>query len=274
MGRSLPLNLKLKRYDIAPWSWDRLSPYGDALPTRARVFMQALSQKLAQKVYTDLVTRLPNEAGELKKAARVAEVKGEPFAFAVYLHSQRQTVLESDKDRVILSVAKKRGAFRVPETISILEDFSPWTLDTIPVSPDPRFATVTQRRVSARVVEQVRKDRKRDRKQWRPAFAAVVSAGKLAKREQIEAVSDLLLQSVLYEFGLGGKTHPHWRPAILNNIRPEAVASLANNDQTLRKVLSDPGYEGYKAWPRLPNQIAPNVVDTFHQFQKKLGILT
>lgn len=265
----LDLNVSLD-----PGTGKMLSRYAAQLMPRARMFMSGTTQRVAEKVYADLVMNMPNDAPELKKSVRVDRVRGGPAAFAVWLKPQTQRVKREDKDRILLTVSSKRGAFRVPKTVKVLEDFSPWTLDTIPLAPDTRFAIVTQRRVSEWAVDQVRKDRKRDKRKWFRMLAGKVPTAQLRKREEIDAVSDLLLQTMMYEFGLGGKYQPHWRPAVIPNIRPQAVASIMNTDKTLKRILADPEYRRWRAWPKLPNQISMDVVNTFTQFQKKLGILS
>lgn len=251
-----------------------LKSYAKSLQPRARVFMNAATQRVAERVYAELAMNMPNEAKELRDALRIDRVRAGVPTFAIYLKQREQKVNKDEKDRILLEVAPKRGTFRVPKTVQVLADFSPWTLDTIPFAPDKRFATVTKRKVSEWAVEQVRKDRRKDRKKWAKQLGGRVPPAAIRQRDQIEAVSDLMLQTMMYEFGLGGKNHPHWRPAVIPNIRPSAVASIVNSDKILERILADPEYRRWRAWPKLPNQISMDVVKTFSQFQKKLGILS
>ena len=250
----------------------KLEGFAKELSARSRVYMRAATQEFAKKVHRDLRENLPSEAADLRKAAKVGQVQSVSPTFAVYLHQSAQKVREEDKDRVILIVSRRRGPFVVPKIIRVLEDFSPWTLDTIPFQPDPRWATITQRKVSEWAVEGVRKDRKKDERKWMKELAGKVPVARLRKRKQIKAVSDLMLQSMMYEFGLGGKYHPHWRPAILKNMR-SLNATLGRN-RKLGKILSDPEYQGWKSWPTLKNRVSMQQVKSFRKFQTKLGILS
>lgn len=239
---------------------------------RARSYMDYNLYNLVDHVQEDVVSRLPGEAAELGKSMQMVRVTGATPSYLLRFQPVAQAVEKDEQNSVILEVVSKRPLIEAPRREQILVDYSPWTLDTLPYTPSLRFATVVKRKVSEGAVRRVRKERKRD-KSWRQEmYRAGIRVPRVKKAGSVKAVSDLRLQSVTLEFGLGGAYKPHWRPAISKNMR--RFSRSVKKDRTARKILNDPNFKGWTKWPLpLAHKVSPAGLTPYQGFQKTLGIL-
>lgn len=260
---TLDMTAETKRYFDMASKWD----------VRARAYKRHIVYSLAKRIYKDVEKRIPSEAEELLKSLQLAQINTKNPAYLVRIQAVSQTVEADEEDQVILEVVAKSGPVVTPARTRLLIDYSPWTLDTIPYTPDPRFATVIKRKVSPMAVRGVRMDRKRDRSWRRIMFRVGIRPAQAKSREAgpIKAMSDLRLQSVTYEFGLTGVYKPHWRPAITKNMRGLALA--VKKDRNGRKIMNDPRYQGWRKQPKMQHHVNQGDLKTYEGFQKTLGIL-
>lgn len=143
-----------------------------------------------------------------------------------YSHSKR---LRSEESRrtILLVTAKDppRGAalsdsakakFSAAE---VLQKFSPWTMATLPVELDRRFASIRSRRVLRREALRVEERRKADMSG--EAGASLRATGVELRRAHPVLLSrrvteDLAFEVLRREFGINAPHVAHWRPAIRN----------------------------------------------------------
>jgi hypothetical protein len=242
---------------------------------RARKYEAAVLHRTAKNVFLAVQDSLPATAGELRKSLQFVKVqRGKAPMYLIRVQAKARKAKEKDVKNVILDVTAKNTLVRLPPPIAVLIEHNPWTLDTIPFSPEVRFAVVTERRVSAWAVDEVKKARVADSVVWkRKLLKFGVRARASRVRKDLQVVSDLYLQSVSLEFGLGGAYHPHWRPAILKNAAPEKVAAMMRSAKDLSRILS-PRFKGWKKWPPpVAQQVGLSETKRYQEFEKKLGIL-
>jgi hypothetical protein len=236
----------------------------------------------AREVFEEVKERIPNGYRPLKKSLEMALIHGLPDNTAGYVIRsvpKQRAIKKAAVDTTVLYVTARANSMRpVPKIVSILEEHSPWTADTLPIQPDPKVADVTSRRVSERVVDKVRKMRERDRMVWKRKFNEVgareMRQGGLVKAtRQMRAIPDTAFESVRLEFGLGGfGAHPHWRPSLIR-LAVRGGAAMIARKRVFVRAMTDPDFRGWLSWPRpVTERAMVSELKRYVPFQKKLGV--
>ena len=248
----------------------------------ARV-MKHLPVLVADYTRKEMLELIPKgeEWSAYRRSLEVARISGMPVGTAgVVLHANMRSrqVRRVDVPRTVLYIRSTRKLRRVKPEITILERFSPWTLQTLPFMPKRGEALVVSRRVSKREVEQVEKDRLKDRTKWRRELdrAGVKEVKKdrqLQIPKKVRALPDVAFEALRLEFGLGNvKQKAHWRPA-LRRLKSGGIKSMIRLNRKLRLAFTDLDFRGWKRWPKKTrNKVRMSEARNYLPFQKKLGI--
>jgi len=250
-------------------------------PKRAQAARNRFLVLAVSKIYETLIENIPNDHKDLRDSLQLSRITGLPDSFfGLVIHSRVKwsKLDKSSVDSCVLYVsAKAKLSQRVPPEVRVLEEHSPWTVDTLPFQPDVKVATVVSRKVRSSTVDRVRANRKQDRGRW------IRKLNKLGIRETrkdkrfsehtTRAVSDLEFESVRLEFGLGGsRAIPHWRPAILKVNSRGGVTAITRRREFMKAFLT-PGFGRWKLWLKTVHPKASlRRVGRYHSFQTKLGI--
>lgn len=248
---------------------------------RARAVRKQFLFRAVGKVYSDVVGFMPADRKELRQSMRMQRIRGlsdNADGYLIRSVPKGAVVTRVEERAVVLYVARRAGLMiAVPEATSILEKYSPWTIDTLPYAPDPKTATVISRKVSPREVVKVRKLRKRDRRQWKKEMdAAGVKTGPLSfqpRPNEVGAIPDTAFESLRLEFGLGGEpSKPHWRRAILGLARRGGTGMIARKREFTR-AMTDPSFQAWRMWPRKLSGFATVAeAKKYTPFQKRMGV--
>jgi hypothetical protein len=214
----------------------------------------------------------------LQMAQVLGTSKAEP-AFALYVDVKKAKIRKVDGPKTVLYIHAKRRSRRTPPEIAVLESFNPWTIDTLPISPDKRWATVVSRKASKSEVATVAKRRRKDAPKWKKALAQVgvrqvrKDQGMKVDRKQ-KAMPDVALDAIRLEFGLGSsQSKPHWRPALIQITKGQVLRMLARKDKKLRRAFMDSNFQEWKKWPKkITSKLRIGDVRKYKGFQERLGI--
>lgn len=239
----------------------------------------------ADTTFKDLKSKIPakkenRQYSDSLELARITGLPPETIGYAIHGKTKQASGSALEPERTVIYVRARRSPRRLPTEISVLVEHSPWTMNVIPFIPKKSQAVLVYRKVSARAVEQVEKDRKKDKGVWK---RALVKEGVLTKGLQdklrlgnarVKAVPDIALSAMNLEFGLNGeKARPHWRTA-LSGLKRRTLPTMVKDDELIRSV-SDPMFKNWVSWPKKTSKrISVRVAQTFVPFQKKLGIKT
>ena len=248
-------------------------------PKRTSALRKRLAYEAAMKTRAGLLEKIPS--GPQWKAYResliVSEVTtgGDTHAYAVRSNPASRAVSEVDAPFTVLYVRVKPRTKKPKESIQILEKYNPWTLDTLPFTPESTDALIIQRKSTERMVGQVKMARRKDRHKWRAELSGVgvrVQTVRPAQKKTPRVVSDVAHEAFRLEFGLGVKPEPHWRPT-LNDLKTVGVRRIARNPK-IRMLFTNPSFTGWKRWEKIQtaSKIRPGETRKFVPFQRKLGI--
>lgn len=257
-----------------------------------RTWKQRFKHLQAQIVYRsadttlrDLKSKIParrenRQYSDSLELARITGLPEETIGYAIHGKTKQASGRALEPERTVIYVRARRSPRRLLPEISVLIEHSPWTLNVIPFIPKKSQATLVYRKVSARAVEKVEKDRRKDKGVWK---RALTKEGLLAKglkdklrlgNSRVKAVPDVALAAMNLEFGLNGeKPRPHWRTA-LSGLKRRTLPTMVK-DSELGRSVSDPAFKNWVSWPKKTSKrISVRVAQTFVPFQKKLGIKT
>jgi len=248
---------------------------------RARAVRKQFLYLAVDKIYDDLLGFIPSERKTLRQSLQMQKVRGLPDSEDAYvIHSRprsREVSKENSNTTVIYVSSKPNLMQKVPDAVKILEEFSPWTFDTLPYVPDPKTSEVMSRKVSPREVNRVRRLRQRDKPAWRRQLkeAGVREVTRIfqPRPKGLETVPDTAFESLRLEFGLGGApSKPHWRRAILK-LALRGGAGMIARKREFERAMTDPSYLVWKRWPTKTEGYATVAeAKKYIPFQKRLGL--
>jgi len=248
---------------------------------RARAVRSQFLYRSVDCVYKDVLKNIPSDRDELRKSLRVQRIQGLSDAvdgYCIRAIPSRTVVKREDAEDVVVYVSAKNNLlYKVPEATLILQEFSPWTLDTLPYPPDAKTSDVISRKVSRREVVKVRKLRRRDRSVWRRRIVAaglrMRDKGALVGKDRPEAVSDVAFESMRLEFGLGDSpAKSHWRKGILRLAKGGGIGMISRRREFVRS-MTDLSFSAWKRWPvRVGDVVSVSVAKHLVSFQDRLGL--
>lgn len=248
---------------------------------RVRAVRRQFLYYAVQKTYDDLLGYLPSDRKELRASLRMQKIRGLPDSVDGYvIHSapKGRAIAQAESENAVVYVAAKSNLMRsVPKETSLLEAYSPWTVDTLPYPPDQKTANVISRRVSKREVNRVRQMRLRDRPKWRREMIKdgirVYQRGLEPKARETLTVPDTAFESLRLEFGLGGEpSKPHWRKAILK-LALRGGAGMIARKREFTKAMTSLSFTAWERWPRKTvGFVTVAGAKRFVPFQQRLGL--
>lgn len=255
----------------------------EELVVRSSHLARIIAYAAAKTAFDQLMSEIPGgpDYSELKKAIKLVEVsggkKGKESAFSIYVDSKSRRVKKMDADSTLINIQAKKSRRKPDQDVLILEQNSPWTLDTIPFWPSQKSAIITQRKVPKREVERVSKNIKKNRKkvidQLREAGRRIQPDGpgfgnKIKKNAK--AVPDLAMLALSLEFGESGvKAKPIFRRSI--GSAKKNAANLTRRFSIIIETMKSPNLNRYKNYPAGIQKISTSKAASFVAFQKRLG---
>lgn len=269
------------KVEITSVSLDRVRRLSQEWQLRVRAVERRFLKRAVNQVYDDLLGYLPTDRDALRDSLQVSRIRGLPDDTAGYairsVPKMVRAARESQEDMVIYVAAKPNLMQALPESVKILADYSPWTLETLPYPPDPKTADIISRRVSRREVIKVTKARRRDlpsvRRMLSLAGIRVADMRTSMRGRGIAALPDIAFESLRLEFGLGGApSKPHWRRAILKLALRGGVGRIAKKKELFR-ALSDLSFRRWRQWlVEKGRGISPVQARKYVPFEKRLGL--
>jgi hypothetical protein len=252
-------------------------------PNRSRAIVQQFPSTVARAVLQGLEQSIPSEFSELRDSLEIVRIGGLPDSAAGVLVRARmkgQQIQPAEEPSTLIYVTAKSSLMvKVPKEIRLLEEHSPWTVDTLPFQPDKTRADVVFRKVNPRAVVQTRRLRRRDRPIWRRkmnelGMREVRKDLRLTRTRQMKGIPDRAFESIRLEFGLGGTAPtPHWRPTILK-LALRGLAGMIRRQRQFSMTMTRPNYQAWKAWHsrEVRKRVPIGEARKYTAFQKKLGI--
>lgn len=248
-------------------------------PRRTRALRKRLAYEAAMKTKAGLLERLPNgpDQAVYRNSLDVVEVSvgGNDYAYAVRSNPGAVGTSKVDAPNTLLYVRSRPRLTRPDPAVQVLEQYNPWTMDTLPFTPDGTKAIVTSKKVAGNTVTKIRKARRKDEYKWRPALLSVgkaVTSSRTSRIKTPKAVPDIGYAAFRLEFGLGEKPAPHWRPT-LQDLKTSGIKRMARNPK-IKMLFTNASFTGWKRWEKIhtASKIRPGEARKFVPFQRKLGI--
>lgn len=244
------------------------------LPERGRALRANVAYRVAHMVVERVRHYMPggDELRSYRDSLKERAVAGTPSSDVFLVRSEASRTESVDPASTLFFIRpRKRRRARMARAVEVLARFGPWTASTLPFLPTRRQASVVFRRVTAREVRGVAKQREEDAPRWRRALAragvrATAKAPMTWAKAPSGVIPDVAFEALALEFG-PLHPRPHWRPALRDAVR--SVSSLHRNRE-LVKLLTDPADTGWKrATPRL-RRVRSLELRKYVAFQRRL----
>lgn len=257
--------------------------FTDGLDKRISAIKRMMVYVSAQELLTHLKDKIPksDEYAELRDSLTLSEIPGKEPGFSVHASMKSRKVGKVDQSRTVLYVRAKRGMLNpAPEQIQFLEDFGPWTTDTIPFWPTKKWAVIVQRVVSKREVDQIVKMQEKQRartaqEMQRLGVKKDPGKGGLASQRsrRNKAVPDTSFAAIQLEYGgPGHRPVPAWRVGV-GDVMRTGIKAAPRKYRQLKTAFDDPYSNQWKRWPKVKDKVKVGAAKNFVPFMKKIGIL-
>lgn len=254
----------------------------EQLEERRKALLRMIPYAAAEELKKYIKKKLPGgrDYKDYLDSLEVSEVTGyrpdRQSAFTLHIRDKAKRVRRVESPRTALYVRKRKKLDRDDESIKLLEDMSPWTMDTIPFWPSESKAIVIQRRMSKESVSRIAERQKSREAEIRSRLASMgkkVDYGpKKLKRSRKKAIPDMAMKALSVEFGTGDeKPIPAWRPG-LRMIQTTAMKRLPSKYKQINEAMYAPDATSWKRWPRTQNRIDRKTLEKYQGFQEKVSI--
>lgn len=246
---------------------------------RTRAMRRFIAHSIAEKAHESLLDKIPKSPSwnAYRTSLQVAEVPGQPDAdvFLVRANPRSRTVRDVDAEDTLLYIRSRQRLRRAKPKIQILQKYNPWTLQTLPFTPDRSDAMIISRKVTPREFKSVQRARTKDQMMWRKELQGVgikVPKVRPDKRKSAKTLPDVAHAAFRLEFGIGEQPAPHWRPTI-QFVQRQGIKDL-KRDRKLSATMIRPSFTLWKSWAKIKarTKVRVSVARKFMPFQKKLGI--
>jgi hypothetical protein len=253
------------------------------LPERMEHLMPMLPYLSATYVLKHIKQKLP-QGGHYRayreglEVAKVSGMSQGEYAYTVHINPKHRLVRSVPGEYVLLYVHQRKRMGRPDPAVSILEKFNPWTIESLPFTPNPKFGYVRTKRARPILVANTTAKKMRQRPRWAKELARVghkqIRKGKqiqLSRKSQM--LSNVAIEALKMEFGLGGaKPNPMWRIAVSKVVR-EGLRVFSRDKKFSVFPFTKYSYRLWQKWPtRTKSTIQLEQARRYINFQKKLGI--
>jgi hypothetical protein len=204
-------------------------------------FTQLCAEYLAERI-KDALPSTPrwDRYSEALRVVQIATGRDSVAAYGVVAALPVRRITSADAPSALLYVRARPRKDITDPAVAVLQKYSPWTWDTIPVPPARGQTTVKVRTVRADEAEEVRALRLQQRREWSAELSAVGVNPQINRRKGVSAVDgtdDVAYTVMQAEMGMSSEVPPHWRPAIRALKRGGYRVIL--RDPLLRRALTD-----------------------------------
>lgn len=205
---------------------------------------------------------------------RIKDEKGEEARSAAIVYwAKREEVRDRDPEKTLFHFKPKANKKHKHPGLYIMMKYNPWTADTLPWIPPKGDTVITYTVEKESVVSAIRKKRKRDLPRvvnlLKKKGVKLKPDKKPKNIESASVMSDLCKMALSFEFGLGRRSKPHWKPMV-RYFRKQGIEKIANTQKFLR-TMTDPNYNGWKRLGVVKIKIAVKDVENFDEFQQRIS---
>lgn len=243
------------------------------LPERSRKMMSQLSYDAASEVKETLQRKIPGSSEydtyrnslSVEKFAGIGKIQD---SFGIVATPKTEKARNQKANATIVFIKSRN---QKSKTVAILEQFSPWTLDTLPFKPSQKQAVVRFRKVTPAEYEQIKQQRTQDRPRWSAALQRL--PGTLDQEPELKGFPDVGFTALRLEFGLGGEPAvAHWRPAISDFVDRQ-INEFSRKGSKYNKVFSQLRNNAWMTWPtEVKKKHTYSKIKKYREFSKRLGV--
>lgn len=226
-------------------NWRGAMKLVDDYGERSTKLQLVATHRIAEIFLDKLLSFIPNEMDGYKDSLKIVMLKGIKGGVCFAIVSEADEISGGDLpvDTTAVYIVNKSFDSKL---LRILEAFSPWTMDRLPLGFDENETDVIYREVTKGEVLRLRSENDqvlRDIHDQLMRYGA--ERGSSKKISNIKALPDLAFKAMRMELGLGVKRIPHWSKAL------KGLASWVKNDfkkeGLFYKYLADENFNKYKS---------------------------
>lgn len=204
------------KIDVAGNGWKRLRQLMVDYEKRSSMLQLVATKRIVDIFLEHLKGFIPDDMKTYKESLRVVKIVGldEGITFAIVSDADKDNTEDLDLETTAVYIVNKSKS----KLLNILEEFSPWTLDTLPIGFNPKDAEIVYRNITKGEFLRLRDERRQtlfNIKDFLVRYGGKEPSVNSARDiMDISAMPDLAFQVIRMELGLGVKRIPHWSRAL------------------------------------------------------------
>ena len=201
--------------------------------------------RVAEIFLKKLLDFIPDDMEDYKDSLKIVLLTGVKGGVSFAIVAEEEEISTGELPVETTAVYIVNNSFD-SKLLRVLEAFSPWTMDRLPLGFDENEAEVIYREVTKGEVVRLRASNDQTLHNIQDKLVRYGAVeGSARKVSNIKAVPDLAFKALRMELGLGVKRIPHWSKALKN------LANWVRNDFKKEGLfydyLADENFNGYKS---------------------------
>lgn len=257
-------------------AWIRFEKlFGKDILKRYDWFLFEFGKKMTRLIHDELLGRIDEIKGaeSYKKRLVIAEIRhsNERAWFAIAAKAISISDAKKESKNQILKVVKRFKLKDERDPIQeILEQYGPWTEESIPFVPSQRQAMIVVQNVSEEKYDEVLKRNAADIVEYTKLMSEfkINTQPRFDVKSKLKVVKDLEIQALKIEYRKVPDGKPHWRPSIKYG-KTQGLRKLMT-DKDLIRSMTEASFIKWKTRKHLRIKITASEYKIFDKFQRAI----
>ena len=225
------------------------------------------------KMLGDEIKKIKHAPKGYRKRLVMAEIRdtAKKSWFAVAIKAKPISKTEFGSEDTILKVISRFPDIEGFDPVrDILQEYGPWTAETIPFLPSKRFAVIVPEKARSDKVKRISLENKRNTLKVSILMKDnhIVPDTRFEIFQKLQLVEDLEKAVLEIEFARTSRSHPHWAKTI-RKFRSEIVRKMMNQRDMIA-AMTNSKYSKYKTKARIRNKLNTQDLRGMEKFIKRV----
>jgi hypothetical protein len=209
------------------------------------------------------------------EVAKVSTPSGQ-YMYAVQIDQKNRYVSRVKTARTLLYIHPKKRMAKPNSIALILEKYNPWTFESLPLTPDAKYADIVTKKALPKLVSDTTEKRRREKRKWQAELShagmrSFSDKGRLKIGKVSHNIPGFELEALRLEFGDGkSQPKPLWRLA-LHHLKKGGIKAFSRDKRIFVYPFTRASFRMWEKWPpRTKHKVSRLKAKQFQAFQKKL----
>jgi len=256
--------------------WKEASQLFETIDKRYEWFQLQFGRRamvIFYKMLGDEIKKIKNTPRSYRKRLVMAEIRdtAKKSWFAVAVKAQPLSKTEfSTQDTVLKVVSRFPDMEGFDPVRDILQEYGPWTAETIPFIPSKRYAVIVPEKARSDRVKRTTIENKKNSMKVSILMKEnhITYDSRFEITQKLHLVEDIEKAVWEIEFARTNRSHPHWTKTI-RKFRSEIIRKMMNQRDMIA-VMTNSKFSKYKTKVRIRNKLNTQDLRNMEKFIKRI----